>query len=51
MRLKLSVRAHYIEAHLLRRAARDVDVTRSLNPSVQSFDQWFARNKNRISLK
>jgi len=31
-------------------AARDVDVTRSLNPSVQTFDQWLARNKNRISL-
>jgi len=31
-------------------AARDVDVTRSLNPSVQSFDQWLSRNKSRISL-
>ena len=31
-------------------AARDVDVTRSLNPSVQTFDQWLARNKSRISL-
>ena len=31
-------------------AARDFDVTRSLNPSVQTFDQWLARNKSRISL-
>ena len=31
-------------------AARDVDVTRSLNPSLQTFDQWLARNKSRISL-
>jgi uncharacterized protein YbjT (DUF2867 family) len=31
-------------------AARDVDVTRSLNPSVQTFDQWLARNKSKISL-
>ena len=31
-------------------AARDFDVTRSLNPSVQTFEQWLARNKSRISL-
>lgn len=31
-------------------AARDVDVTRSLNPAVQTFDQWLARNKSKISL-
>jgi uncharacterized protein YbjT (DUF2867 family) len=31
-------------------AARDVDVTRSLNPSLQTFDQWLARNKSKISL-
>ena len=31
-------------------AARNFDVTRSLNPSVQTFDQWLARNKSRISL-
>lgn len=31
-------------------AARDIDVTRSLNPSLQTFDQWLARNKSRISL-
>jgi uncharacterized protein YbjT (DUF2867 family) len=31
-------------------AARDVDVTRSLNPSVQTFDQWLARNKSKISM-
>jgi len=31
-------------------AARDADVTRSLNPSLQTFDQWLARNKSKISL-
>jgi hypothetical protein len=31
-------------------AARDFDLTRSLNPSVQTFDQWLVRNKSRISL-
>ncbi|HSB80552.1 MAG TPA: NmrA/HSCARG family protein [Candidatus Methylomirabilis sp.] len=31
-------------------AARDVDVTRSLNPSVQTFEQWLTRNESRISL-
>jgi uncharacterized protein YbjT (DUF2867 family) len=31
-------------------AARSVDVTRSLNPSVQTFEQWLARNKSKISL-
>jgi len=31
-------------------AARDFDVTRSLNPSVQTFDQWLASNKSRIPL-
>ena len=30
--------------------ARSIDVTRSLNPSLQTFDQWLARNKTRISL-
>jgi len=30
--------------------ARSIDVTRSLNPSLQTFDQWLARNKSRISL-
>ena len=31
-------------------AARSIDVTRSLNPSVQTFDQWLARNKSKIPL-
>ena len=31
-------------------AARSVDLARSLNPSLQTFDQWLARNKSRISL-
>ncbi len=30
--------------------ARDLAVTRSLNPSLQSFDQWLAQNKNRIPI-
>jgi uncharacterized protein YbjT (DUF2867 family) len=30
--------------------ARSIDVTRSLNPSLQTFDQWLARNESRISL-
>jgi uncharacterized protein YbjT (DUF2867 family) len=30
--------------------ARSIDVTRSLNPSLQTFDKWLARNKSRISL-
>jgi uncharacterized protein YbjT (DUF2867 family) len=30
--------------------ARSVDVTRSLDPSLQTFDQWLAENKNRIPL-
>ena len=29
-------------------AARSVDVARSLNPSLQAFDQWLAANKARI---
>jgi uncharacterized protein YbjT (DUF2867 family) len=31
-------------------AARSVDVARSLNPSLQAFDQWLAANKSKISL-
>jgi uncharacterized protein YbjT (DUF2867 family) len=31
-------------------AARDLDVSRTLNPSLQSFDMWLAQNKNRIPL-
>jgi uncharacterized protein YbjT (DUF2867 family) len=30
--------------------ARSVDAARSLNPSLQNFDQWLARNKGRIQL-
>ena len=30
--------------------ARSVDVTRSLNPELQSFGQWIAKNKSRIPL-
>jgi len=29
-------------------AARDLNFSRSLNPELQSFDQWLARNKSRI---
>ena len=32
------------------RAARSVDVARGLNPSLQTFDVWLARNKARIPL-
>ena len=31
-------------------AARSVDVTRSLNPELQNFDQWLAKNKTKLSL-
>jgi len=30
--------------------ARSIDVSRSLNPSVQTFDEWLAKNKSKISL-
>lgn len=30
--------------------ARSADVARSLNPSLQNFDQWLAKNKGRIQL-
>ena len=30
--------------------ARDLDVVRALNPSLQTFDQWLAQNKSRIPL-
>ena len=30
--------------------ARSIDVTRSLNPSVHTFDQWLAKNKSKIPL-
>ncbi len=29
-------------------SARSVETTRSLNPQLQSFDQWLAKNKNRV---
>ncbi|MBI3804123.1 MAG: NmrA/HSCARG family protein [Nitrospirae bacterium] len=31
--------------------ARNLDVARSLNPSLQTFDQWLAQNKSRIPLE
>ncbi len=31
-------------------AARDLDLARSLNPALQTFDGWLARNKGRIPL-
>jgi hypothetical protein len=30
-------------------AARNVDATRQLNPSLQSFDQWLAKNKDKVA--
>jgi uncharacterized protein YbjT (DUF2867 family) len=30
---------------------RDLAVARSLNPALQTFDQWLARNKNRIPIE
>ncbi len=30
--------------------ARSIDVTRSLNPSVQTFDEWLAKNKSKMPL-
>jgi uncharacterized protein YbjT (DUF2867 family) len=32
-------------------ASRDVALSKSLNPSLQSFDQWLARNASRIPLE
>jgi len=31
-------------------AARSLDVSRSLNPELQTFDQWLAKNKSKLSL-
>jgi len=31
--------------------ARNLDVSRSLNPALQTFDQWLSRNKGRIPLE
>ncbi|HEU4648160.1 MAG TPA: NmrA/HSCARG family protein [Gemmatimonadales bacterium] len=33
------------------RAARSVDFSRSINPELQTFDQWLSRNKTRIPLE
>lgn len=30
--------------------ARNLDVSRSLNPQLQTFEQWVGKNKNRIPL-
>ena len=32
-------------------SARDLDVSRALNPSLQTFEQWAARNKDNIPLE
>jgi hypothetical protein len=29
-------------------AARSIDETRKLNPQLQSFDQWLAKNKDKV---
>jgi hypothetical protein len=31
--------------------ARNSDVARALNPSLQNFDRWLVQNKNRIPLE
>lgn len=31
-------------------AVRDLDLARSLNPALQTFDAWLARNAGRIAL-
>jgi len=31
--------------------ARSIDLTRALNPSLQTFDEWLARNKSKIPLE
>ncbi len=31
--------------------ARNLDVARALNPSLQTFDRWLAQNKSRIPLE
>ena len=30
-------------------AARSVETTRQLNPQLQSFDQWLAKNKDKVA--
>jgi hypothetical protein len=32
-------------------AARDLDVARRLNPSLQTFDRWLEQNKCRIPIE
>ena len=32
-------------------AARDLDVARRLNPSLQTFDRWLEQNKSRIPIE
>ena len=32
-------------------ASRDIDLARSLNPSLQTFDEWLAKNKDLIPLE
>jgi uncharacterized protein YbjT (DUF2867 family) len=32
-------------------SARDIGVSRSLNPALQTFEQWLTKNKNRIPLE
>ena len=39
---------HYFNSEF--RRARDLSLSRSLNPSLQTFDQWLAQNKSRIPL-
>ena len=34
----------------IHRRARSLDVSRSLNPELQNFDQWLAKNKSKLSL-
>lgn len=31
--------------------ARNLDLSRALNPSLQTFDEWLARNRSRIPLE
>jgi hypothetical protein len=36
---------------LIAAGARDLEKARALNPALQSFEQWLARNKERIPLE
>ncbi len=31
--------------------ARDIDGARALNPSLQTFDEWLSKNKDRVPLE